>query len=350
MATRAKGQIGMAGDTHGGRTLRNVAILAVVGVFVALIGGGYAVYQVAQRPGSAAHCQIFIAPDCSAAQSVHLVGHTLGFLAYILLWFTVLWGMMLGRGWAMTRFKHSNLYAAHMTLALIGMTLAWSHAFGQLFTPGGPTYLIDEFIPFTNMRDPIGVGIGTIGIEIMTVLLISMPLQRKLGYSKWRALHSLAYASFTLVAGHILVSGRHVGPLYVKIPVLALWLSTIVLWLGVSGWARKGKRAMTDAVSTRMRGQMSEVTVDAARCTRFGFCEQEAPEIFELRSDGRLGYKSTVPPEDIEAVARAVQMCPARAIQLNRAGSRVYVPQPRDGDEDAGSDVTPMRGRRQRGG
>jgi sulfoxide reductase heme-binding subunit YedZ len=274
-----------------------------------------------------AHCAVVIAPDCSAAQSVHLVAHTAGFLSYLLLWFTVMWGMMLGRGWAMTRFKHSQLYATHMTLALIAMTLGWGHAFIQLANPIGTVRFIDVLIPFSNGRDPIGIGVGVIATEIMTALLLSMPLQRKLGYSRWRALHSLAYASFTLIAGHILFSGSHVGPLFIKIPILAMWLSTVVLWLGVSKWALKRKQAVTDKAGSRLRGSQAEVVVDAGKCTRFGFCEQEAPTIFELRADGRLGYKSTVPPEDIEAVARAVKVCPARAIRMNRAGSRVYMPQ-----------------------
>jgi sulfoxide reductase heme-binding subunit YedZ len=252
---------------------------------------------------------------------------TAGFTSYLILWVTVMWGMMLGRGWAMTRFKHSQLYATHMTLALIGMSLGWGHAFTQLANPIGTVHLVDEFIPFSNGRDPIGIGVGVIGTEIMTALLISMPLQRKLGYGRWRALHSLAYASFTLIAGHILLSGSDVSPLYVKIPVLLLWLSTVVLWLGVSKWAIKSKQSVTDKASQRLRGQQAEVTVDAGKCARFGFCEQEAPTIFELRADGRLGYKSTVPPEEIEAVSRAVKVCPARAIKMNRAGSRVYMPQ-----------------------
>jgi sulfoxide reductase heme-binding subunit YedZ len=235
----------------------------------------------------------------------------------------------------MTRFKHSQLYATHMTLALIAMTLGWGHALVQLANPLGTVGLIDEFVPFANGRDPIGIGVGVVGIEIMTALLISIPLQRMLGYSRWRALHSLAYASFTLISGHILLSGSHAGPLFVKIPVIAMWLSTVVLWLGVSSWALKRKRAVTDRATSRLRGQTAEVAVDAGKCARFGFCEQEAPMIFELRADGRLGYKSTVPPEDIEAVARAVKVCPARAIRMSRAGSRVYMPK-NETDETAG--------------
>nr|WP_240942758.1 ferredoxin [Planosporangium thailandense] len=71
---------------------------------------------------------------------------------------------------------------------------------------------------------------------------------------------------------------------------------------------------------------MAEVAVDTRKCVRCGLCEQEAPTVFELRADGRLGYRSTVPSEEIEAVSRAVRMCPARAIRINRAGSRVYMP------------------------
>jgi sulfoxide reductase heme-binding subunit YedZ len=222
-----------------------------------------------------------------------------------------------------------------MTLALIAMTLGWGHAFIQLANPVGTVHFIDEFIPFANGRDPIGIGVGVIATEIMTALLISMPLQKKLGYGRWRALHSLAYASFTLIAGHILLSGSHVGPLFVKIPILLMWLSTVVLWLGVSEWSLKRKRVMTDRASSRVRPQQAEVAVDAAKCARFGFCEQEAPAIFELRGDGRLGYRTTVPPQDIEAVVRAVKVCPARAIKLNRPGSKVYMPAQPKSDEPA---------------
>jgi sulfoxide reductase heme-binding subunit YedZ len=138
----------------------------------------------------------------------------------------------------------------------------------------------------------------------------------------------------------------------------------VVLWLGVSDWTLKRKRAVTDRASSRLRGQTAEVAVDAGKCARFGFCEQEAPTIFELRADGRLGYKSTVPPEDIEAVARAVKVCPARAIRMSRAGSRVYMPQQpaeepaerRPGKEDAGGrrsgkeDLANVTGLNRRGG
>jgi ferredoxin/DMSO/TMAO reductase YedYZ heme-binding membrane subunit len=248
-----------------------------------------------------------------AAQSVHLVAATAGFFSYALLWATVIWGIMLRRGWASQSTKYSNLYATHMTLSIVGLTLGWIHALTQLANPTGTVFLVDEFIPFSNYMDPIGIGVGVLGTEIMTALMVSVAIQRRLGYERWRAIHVLAYAAFTLVAGHILLSGSDVGPLYVKIPVVAAWASTIVVWL--TG-ARSGRGESSAAPAEREIG--AEVSVDPARCSRFGFCEQEAPAVFNLRKDGRLAYKTNVPPEHVAAAARAAKVCPARAIKMRK--------------------------------
>jgi len=215
-----------------------------------------------------------------------------------------------------------------MTLALVAMTLGWGHALTQLANPIGTVRLIDEFVPFANGRDPIGIGVGVVATEVMTALLISVPLQKKLGFARWRVVHSLAYAAFTLIAAHVLLSGSDVGPLAVKIPVIALWASTVLLWVGVARSRRRA--AASDGAEGRADGrpvQVAEVRVDPSRCTRFGFCAQEAPNVFELREDGRLGYRSTAPPEDVDAVSRAVKVCPARAITMHRStGYRVPEP------------------------
>jgi sulfoxide reductase heme-binding subunit YedZ len=251
-----------------------------------------------------------------AAESVHLVAASTGFLSYLLLWATVVWGIALGSGWTMTRFKYADVYAAHMTLAIIAMTLGWGHAFTQLANPVGTVYLLDEFVPFSNGRDPIGIGIGVIATEIMTALLVSIPLRRRLGDRRWRALHSLAYASFTLLAGHVVLAGSDVGPLYVKIPVIALWASTVVAWLGLSIRRRRGRRRGDGEAGTGRAA--TRVQVDPDRCAGYGHCQQEAPGLFELRADGRLAYRSSVPDDQVKAAARAVMACPARAIALNR--------------------------------
>jgi ferredoxin len=60
------------------------------------------------------------------------------------------------------------------------------------------------------------------------------------------------------------------------------------------------------------------VNVDPVRCARFGFCEHEAPDVFQIRREGRLTYKSRVRDDEIMPVIRALEVCPARAIFLGK--------------------------------
>ena len=55
-------------------------------------------------------------------------------------------------------------------------------------------------------------------------------------------------------------------------------------------------------------------------CARFGFCEQEAPELFALRNDGRLAYHAIVDEDSSSRPSRAARACPARAIALSQSG------------------------------
>jgi ferredoxin len=64
-------------------------------------------------------------------------------------------------------------------------------------------------------------------------------------------------------------------------------------------------------------GGTATVNVDPVRCARFGFCEHEAPDVFQIRREGRLTYRSRVSGEQqIDSVIRALEVCPARAITM----------------------------------
>ena len=265
----------------------------------------------------------------SAAETalvVHNIAHTVGFASYALLFLAVAWGIVLRAGWALTRFKHATIYGTHMTLVLLGLNLGVVHAVAQLFNPIGTIGALQEFVPFTDPTDPIGVGFGVISLEIMLALTLSILIQRKLGYSRWRGLHSLSYASYTLLTAHLLISGRHVLPVpAVWIPVVISQVIVIALWIFTSSQVNGVPRKMGERVGARLRAQQATVNVDPGRCVRFGFCEHEAPQVFQLRSDGRLAYQPQVPADQIDAVIQAARVCPARAIMLTRTATTVVM-------------------------
>ena len=58
------------------------------------------------------------------------------------------------------------------------------------------------------------------------------------------------------------------------------------------------------------------VSVHNGHCHQYGICQQEAPEVFHLRSDTRLNYDRTPPAEESGRVRQAARLCPMQAITV----------------------------------
>ena len=123
-----------------------------------------------------------------------------------------------------------------MTLALLGLTLGVVHGGAQLAAPNGIVRLVDEVVPFVNPTDPVGVGAGALSLELFLAGALSVPIRKRLGQSRWRAVHTLTYAAFFLLTAHVLISGSDVGPTW--------------LWMSILG--RRRDRGPALAVSTRL--------------------------------------------------------------------------------------------------
>lgn len=269
----------------------------------------------------------------SAVESLHQLAAALGFASLGLLWLAVIWGLFLRNGWALTRIRHSTMYTTHMLVALFGLCLGVVHAAVQLFIPATKLEVIQVLVPFRYPYDPIGIGVGVLGLEIMIASALSVTIQRRLGFSRWRGLHALTYVAFMLVVAHILISGTDVESPLVWGGVLAAWLFTVVLWFTTTPWVRGLHKGAAERATVRQRGQEITVNVNAQKCVRFGFCEHEAPDVFTLRSDGRLAYRVSVSSEEATSVIRAAEVCPARAIMLSRIAMTVMTPQASDAPE-----------------
>jgi len=199
------------------------------------------------------------------------------------------------------------------------------HALAQLAVPAGTVDVLDEWLPFANSRDPFGVGVGVISLEMLIALAVSVLIQRKLGYHRWRMLHVTAYLAFTLLCAHVLISGSDTKSLFVRALVVVGWLSVLLLRVATTQRAATLPKRLAERTAARLRGRQVLVDVDPSRCVRFGFCEHEAPEIFQLRGDGRLTYQPAVPAGQVEQVINAAKVCPARAIVLSRAATTMVM-------------------------
>lgn len=58
------------------------------------------------------------------------------------------------------------------------------------------------------------------------------------------------------------------------------------------------------------------VSVNSDRCMRYGLCQAEAPDNFQLTPRGELRYKRAVGQDQLERVRSATRCCPTMAILL----------------------------------
>ena len=261
----------------------------------------------------------------TAQESVHLVTATIGFTSFAALWAGTLCGTVLRSGWARSRIRHATVHGIHMHLVLFGLWLGLVHGLAQLATPDGKVRVVDVLIPFVNRADPLGVGMGVLALEMLLASAGSVLVQRRLGHHRWRALHSLGYLAFTLVAAHLLVSGAEVAAAPVRTAVVLAWATVAAAGALTLAPVARLPRALLDMVSSSRRAEEITVAVDPGRCGSFGFCEHEAPGIFSLRSDQRLAYRSVVPGDQADEAMRAAMVCPARAITLGRLPTAVVI-------------------------
>ncbi|TQS45415.1 4Fe-4S domain-containing protein [Cryptosporangium phraense] len=260
------------------------------------------------------------APDAAATAAVHVVAATVGFASTIALWISILLGTALGRSWSLPWIKHTSLKNLHMSMAIGGLALGIVHGLAQLAAPGTYVRWVDEIIPFINPTKPIGVGLGTLCLEMFIAIAFSVPVQRRLGHARWRMLHSTAYAAYTVTAGHLVFTGSEVNG-WVTWAVVASWAIATGFWLLVSPHNRAGKALEDVAVGmAAKRATTTTVNVNPHVCARFGFCEHEAPDVFKLQSTGRLAYRTTVEPHEVDKVYSAIKICPARAISMTGPG------------------------------
>ncbi len=158
------------------------------------------------------------------------ISRSSGVLAYLLLTFGVLWGLVQSGG--ILRPTIPPLLALGLHSFLNWGALAMSALHGLILL--GDNYikmtLTDVVIPFSGPYEPLLVGLGIVGFYLMFLLSSSFYARKWLGQKTFRLLHYASYPTYLLVTWHSLGVGSDsslLWPLYVAslgaVIVLTLW-------------------------------------------------------------------------------------------------------------------------------
>jgi predicted ferric reductase len=168
----------------------------------------------------------------------------LGFLAYLVLAASVLYGLLLSTK-ILDAITHRPVsFALHKDLSIIGLILAGLHGVILLadasfaFTPRS------ILVPFASPYSPLAVGIGQLTFYASAVILLSFYVRRRIGQRTWRLLHYVTFLSFAGASYHGIASGSDSGSAWALwvylVPVTAMiFLTTYRLVVGLSNRVRR---------------------------------------------------------------------------------------------------------------
>lgn len=265
--------------------------------------------------------ETFLAEGFTAFDSgVRSVAALSGRLAYLAMCLTLCWGVLTATGWIRRITGHQAIRSGHLVLAVFTLSLATVHGLSMLFLDEQLVVGTQVIVPFLNGY--VRHALGIIALELMIAIAITAGMHRFFRYRSWLWFHQTAYAATALGVVHswwgAWANGNFqvmwLAGITVTAPAIAL---TTIRFLPVPLLVRLGLVGGADLpIKPIDKTAPLSISVDNQRCHRYGFCQSEAPEVFQLREDGRIAYRKS--PDVIHNldVVSAARSCPMRAIQL----------------------------------
>lgn len=154
-----------------------------------------------------------------------------GFVAYLLLWGSVAWGLLLstgtGRGWM----RPPHMLDAHQFLSTTGVGFASFHSLvliGDRYVSFPPSAIV---VPFAAGYEPLLVACGQIALWLLVLLIGSFHMRRHIGGRAWRRLHYASFVAFWTAFIHGLLLGTESATLWASLLYLGTAAPVIFLSL-----------------------------------------------------------------------------------------------------------------------
>lgn len=176
-----------------------------------------------------------------SAQTAWIIARATGVASLVALAIAMLTGMAMrpkSLTWLSTNRAVSEL---HEYATMLWLPLGLAHVVALLFDPYAKVGLIDLVVPFRMPYGAFAIGLGTVSLQLVTVVAIAAWSQGALSRRQWLAYHRLSYIAFAAAFLHGILSGTDLA---------YPWLAGI-LWLGATVLALVGMRRVLHRVPVR---------------------------------------------------------------------------------------------------
>ncbi|HWF33022.1 MAG TPA: ferric reductase-like transmembrane domain-containing protein [Solirubrobacteraceae bacterium] len=130
-----------------------------------------------------------------------------GGVALLLLTFAIALGVVDVRRWSTPRWPRFLLDTLHRNVSLLAMVFLALHILTSVLDSFAPISLLDAFVPFAGSYRPLWLGLGAVAFDFLIAVTLTSMLRQRVGYTGWRAIHWLTYASWPIALLHSLGTG-----------------------------------------------------------------------------------------------------------------------------------------------
>lgn len=177
-----------------------------------------------------------------------------GAVALLLLTLVLVLGVLDVRRFSSPRWPRFVIDSLHRNAALLALAFLALHILTSVLDSFASISLIDAFIPFAGSYRPFWLGLGSVSFDLMLAVILTSLMRRHLGFSSWRAVHWLSYASWPIALLHGLGTGSDVKSTWLLVLSVGCLLAVIVATLVriAAGWPQNLRLRWTALAGTAL--------------------------------------------------------------------------------------------------
>lgn len=164
------------------------------------------------------------------------VTRSAGIIAYLLLWFSMVWGLVVPSKLLNSVIGPTFTIDFHEFVSLLSIGFTLLHVFVLTIDRYLPYSPIQILVPFLSPYRPFWVGMGVIAFYITVLVTVTFYLRSRIGMKAFRSLHVLSLLGYLGVTLHGLYAGTDsplasMQLLYKGTALVVIFLTVYWLWL-----------------------------------------------------------------------------------------------------------------------
>ena len=180
----------------------------------------------------------------SSQQAMWYITRAAGIMAYLLLWFSTVWGLAIPSKIFSDVLNGEFAFDFHQFISLLALGFLGLHVFILTADRYLPYSLAQVLVPFISPYRPVWVGIGSLAFYLTLLVTVTFYLRKRIGMKSFRYIHYSSLLAYLGAVVHALFAGTNSSMPATLILYASTFLVVVFLlayWLVAMRLPKRGK-------------------------------------------------------------------------------------------------------------